>query len=59
MLKFTGFYVLINLTPSMHYKVYVIAVRLIGETNETLKGYRSITATAKTLGMECMHNFTQ
>ena len=58
-MNFTGFYVLINLTPSMHYKVYVIAVRLIGETNETLKGYKSVTATAKTLGMERMHNFTQ
>ena len=48
-LNFTGSYVLINLTPSTQYSVHVITVRLIGETNEILKGYRSVIATAKTL----------
>ena len=50
MLNFTGSYVLTNLTPSTQYSVHVITVRVIGETNEILKGYRSVIATAKTLG---------
>ena len=49
--NFTGSYVLINLTPSTQYSVHVITVRLI-ETNGTLKGHRSVTATATTLGKE-------
>ena len=53
-LSFTKSYVLMNLTPSTQYSIYVITVRLIRETNETLKGNRSVTATSKTLGKECI-----
>ena len=53
-LSFTGSYVLMNLTPSTQYSIYVIAVRPIRETNETLKGNMSVTTTAKTLGKECI-----
>ena len=54
MLSFTGSYILMNLTPSTQYSINVIVVRLIRETNETLKGNRSVTATSKTLGKECI-----
>ena len=54
MYNFTGSYVLEDLTPSTQYSIYVRAVRLIGESNETLEGNISIVANATTLGRECV-----
>ena len=52
--NFTGSYILEDLTPSTHYNIYVRAVKLIGENNETLEGNISIVANATTLGKECV-----
>ena len=47
--NFTGSYVLEDLTPSTQYNIYVRAVRLIGDSNEILKGYISNTVIVKDL----------
>ena len=57
-IDFSGAYVLKNLTPSTLYGIYIRAVRLIKETNEVLQGNSSITATAKTLGKQCIQMIT-
>ena len=54
MYNFTGSYVLDDLTPSTQYSIYVRAVRLIGENNETLEGNISVVANATTLGKLCV-----
>ena len=46
---FNGTYTLDNLRPYTEYSIYVIAVRLIGDTGRPQEGMRSNTLTERTL----------
>ena len=47
--EFTGTYTLDNLRPYSVYSVYVIAVRIIGDTGRPLQGMKSDIVTKRTL----------
>ena len=52
--NFTGVYTLDNLRPYTEYRVYVTAVRLIGDNDRSLEGMKSKLLTERTLaGGQC------